>query len=67
MLSIQWQIQDFPLGGANLLGGTDLQHICFSAKTHAETKELDPVGRGVHTGSAPLDPPMQLLWQLTCA
>ena len=25
-------------------GGADLRHVCFSAKTCAKTKELDPVG-----------------------
>ena len=36
----------FPVGGA------DLRRGCFSEKTYAKTKELDPVG------GAPLDPPM---------
>ena len=43
----QWRIQDFPLGGADLLGwGTDLQCVHFSAKTYAKMKEMDPVGGG---------------------
>ena len=37
---MQWRIQDFRLGGA------DLRHVCFSAKTYVKTKELDPVGGG---------------------
>ena len=49
-LTVQWRIQDFPLRG----GGTDLRHGCFSAKTYAKTKELDPVGGG---GRAPAAPP----------
>ena len=32
-------------------GGIDLQHGCFSAKTYAKMKELDPVG------GAPAAPP----------
>ena len=51
--SIQWQIQDFPLGVANPLGGgANLQCIHFLAKTYAKTKEIDPVG-GAHAGGAP--------------
>ena len=49
----QWRIQDFPLGGAEPLGGgTDLQRRCFLAKTNMKTKELDPV-----VGGAPAVPP----------
>ena len=48
----QWRIQDFPLGGAKLLGGTNLQRGHFLAKMYAKTKELDPVG-GTHAGGAP--------------
>ena len=45
---MQWRIQDFPLGGA------DLRRIHFSAKTYAKTKEMDPVGGGgAHAGSTP--------------
>ena len=44
---LQWRIQDFPLGGA------DLQCIHISAKTYVKTKEMDPVGGGVHAGGAP--------------
>ena len=40
----QWQIQDFPLGGAEPLGVANLRRGHFSAKTYAKTKELDPVG-----------------------
>ena len=48
----------FPVGGgAELLGGVDLQRGCFSAKTYAKMKELDPVG-GARAGSVPPDPPM---------
>ena len=39
-------------GGADPLGGADLQRVHFLAKT----KEIDPVGGG--PGGAPLDPPM---------
>ena len=41
----------FPVGG----GGADLRCGCFSAKTYAKTKELDPVGGGggAHVGGAP--------------
>ena len=46
----------FPVGGApTRWGGADLRHECFSAKTHAKTKELDPVGArapGAPPGSA---------------
>ena len=41
-------------GGADLLGGADLRHVCFSVKTNAKTKELDPVGGWGH---APVAPP----------
>ena len=41
--SMQWRIQDFPLGGRRPVGGgANLQHVHFSAKT----KEIDPVGGG---------------------
>ena len=50
----QWRKQDFPLGGAEPLGGADLQCGHFLAKMYAKTKELDPVGGGGgHTGGAP--------------
>ena len=48
----QWQIQDFPLVGHRAIGGTNLQRGCFSAKTYAKMKELDPVERA-RTGGAP--------------
>ena len=32
-------------GGAEPLGGANLQHMRFLAKTYAKTKELDPLGR----------------------
>ena len=41
----QWQIQDFPLGGANL------QCVHFSGKMYAKMKEIDPVG-GARAGGA---------------
>ena len=40
----QWRIQDFPLGGAEPLGGANLRCGCFLAKTYAKMKELDPIG-----------------------
>ena len=44
---MQWQIQNFPLGGADLRRGH------FLAKTYAK-KELDPVGGGgVRAGGVP--------------
>ena len=36
----------FPIGGAEPLGGANLQRGHFSAKMYAKTKELDPVGGG---------------------
>ena len=44
-------------GGAEPLGGTDLQHKHFSVKMNAKMKELDPVGGGT-CRQRPLDPPM---------
>ena len=36
-----------PLWGVlSCWGGADLRHGCFSAKTYAKMKELDPVGGG---------------------
>ena len=61
-LPIQWRIQDFPLGGAEPLGGgADLQHGCFLVKTYAKTKELDPVGGG-HAPAAPPPPEPLMHW-----
>ena len=38
----------FPVGGApSRWGGADLQRGCYSEKTYAKMKELDPVGRRV--------------------
>ena len=51
----------FPVGGGAepLGGGADLQRGCFSVKTYAKTKELDPVGGGARRRRPPpLDPPM---------
>ena len=42
-------------GGAEPLGGTDLQCGCFSAKMYAKTKELDSIGGGHHI---PVVPPL---------
>ena len=39
-------------GGADPLGGANLRHVHFSAKTYAKTKEIDPVGEA-HAGDAP--------------
>ena len=51
----------FPVGGgADSLGGADLQCIHFLAKTYAKMKEMDPVGGGMHRW-CPLDPPMLIL------
>ena len=38
-------------GGADLLGGANLRHVHFLAKTCAKMKEIDPVGGGA--GGAP--------------
>ena len=49
----QWQIQDFPLGGMDPLGGawtTDTS--AFSVKMCAKMKELGPMG-----GHVPSTPP----------
>ena len=44
----------FPVGGgAEPLGGVDLQRGCFSAKTYAKMKELDPVGGGARRQRPP--------------
>ena len=49
MQQMQWRIQDFPLGGA------DLQCVHFLAKTYAKMKKIDPVGGGgEHAPAAPL-------------
>ena len=42
----------FSVGGRRPVGGANRRHVCFSAKTNAETKELDPVG-GARAGGAP--------------
>ena len=34
------------------IGGTDLRHVCFTAKAHAKTKELDPVGGSANVESS---------------
>ena len=47
----QWRIQDFPLGGADPLGGANLQCVHFLAKMYVKMKEIDPVG------GAPAAPP----------
>ena len=56
MYSPQWWIKDFPLGGADPLGGggADLRCVQFLAKMYAKMKEMDPVGGG---GRAPAAPP----------
>ena len=38
----------FPVGG-----GANLRCVHFSAKMHAKTKEMDPVGGGGHAPAAP--------------
>ena len=47
----QWQIQDFPLGGAN----RPPTHMYFLAKMYAKMKELHPIGGGggMHTSGTP--------------
>ena len=60
----QWWIQDFPLGGAEPLGGTNLRCGHFLAKTYVKTKELDPVRGG--TSSTPLDLPMVIFNPIQC-
>ena len=57
-MDVQWQMQDFPLGDADSLGGTDVRRGHFSAKTCAKTKELDPVGSWGMRLQCTLDPPM---------
>ena len=42
----------FHWGGADPLGGTNLQCVHFLVKTYPKMKEIDPVG-GVHASSAP--------------
>ena len=42
--TMQWQIQDLPLGGRQPVGGANLQHRCFLVKMYAKMKELGPVG-----------------------
>ena len=44
----------FSVGGADPLGGADLQRVHFLVKTNAKTKEMDPVGG---RRRRPLDPP----------
>ena len=58
----QWRIQDFPMGGAEPLGGTNLRCGQFLEKMYAKTKELGPVGRGACAGGPPLDPPMLIMY-----
>ena len=59
--TIQWRIQDFPLGGRRPIGGgSNLRRVHFLAKTYAKTKEIDPVGGERMPAAPPLDPPMQL-------
>ena len=52
----------FPVGGggADPLGGANLRHVHFSAKTYVKMKEIDPVGGGGVAVPPPLDPPMHL-------
>ena len=60
---IQWRIQDFPLGGADPLGGgADLQRGHFLVEMSAKMKEFGPIGGGggPHAGGTPLDPPILL-------
>ena len=57
LMNKQGWIQDFPWGGAEPLGGANLQHGHFLAKMYAKMKELDRVG-GHAPVVPPLDPPM---------
>ena len=55
-------------GGPDLLGGANLRRVCFSVKTNAKTKELDPVGRGGARGAPPgsangMDCRTQMYWE----
>ena len=43
---MQWWIQDFPLGGANPLGGTPMSDASAFGEKRAKMKELGPVGGG---------------------
>ena len=44
----------FPIGGrAPVRGGMDLQHGHFLVKMYAKTKELGPIGGGVHLARPP--------------
>ena len=57
-VSIQWQIQDFQLGGGVPIrwwggGGADLQCVHFLAKMYAKMKEMDPVGGGMRQWRPP--------------
>ena len=52
----QWQIQDFPLGGAPTCwggGGANLRRVHFSAKPYVKMKEIDPVGGRARRGAPP--------------
>ena len=63
MASIQWRIEDFPLGVANLLGGattSDSGDFCRNVCENERTG--GPIGEGVgERWRRPLDPPMQFI------
>ena len=52
MYKPQWRIQDFPWGGANLVGGANSQGSYVSKNLYVKTKESGPLG-----GRAPAAPP----------
>ena len=53
----------FPIGGrAPIRGSIDLRHRHFLVKMYAKTKELGPIGEGVHLAQPPhLDLPMIII------
>ena len=57
MMSFQWQIQDFPWGGMDLMGGHGLWGSYVSWNLYVKMTELGPLG-GTCTGCTPLNPPM---------
>ena len=53
-IAIQWQIQDFPLGGGyRPIGGVPTSTVYTFQWKHVKTKEMDPVGGGMHQQHPP--------------